>query len=1073
MTIIKVSTKLAAVILFLAMCVSSYGQGSTATITGTVKDPQGAIVPGATVTVTQTETNFSQKVKTANSGEFSLGNLPVGPYRVRIEMTGFASFEQQGIVLQVGQVANLPVALTVGAQTDTVEVTGEASAVETTDNAVQSVIGQKVVEGLPLNGRNPADLVNTVAGVTNVSLNIDSTNFAAATTNYYKQPTSTIASESVISTHGVRPGGTYFSLDGASNVDPYSVIGGPFPNPDATQEFNVVTGSYGAQYVSAPGGAVNIVTRSGTNDVHGTVFEFIRNGFFNAENAVLAIPDPLKRNQYGATLGGPILKNKVFLFGAFQETDISTANAFSNFVPSAAERNGMFTSLITGLPVQVPISPATANLLKFIPLANRPTGAFVESVGTKSKDHQGTLKADLTLGQHRFFARYFGDYLNQPAVGMVGNDAFHRYAGQVRNWYSVAGGDTWASKSGHWLSNTTVSYASATINNTSPATDSMLSPTALGMNGITVDNGGGIGVFASFSISAFNNTTQIPRTNLNFTEDATHIVGNHELSFGGDFNRIQLTLNDTTGRNPAFAFEGINSLIQYGPLNDNTNADLLLGAPLLLSQEDGFFATPRGKLFGVYGQDRYRVTDKLTLIGGLRWDPFFPYPQQGNRLTCFVPGEQSTVFTNASKGLVFPGDSNCQPGGATNKYNVVEPRVGFAYQLDKKGSLALRGGYGIYAVQLPLNVYEGFNDAPYTRQLVEIQPFLSWDNVYASAGIANPFAGGFHGSSYNPPSTIAFPSFAYVISTFDKGVRPGTTQQYSLSLQQAFTSKDSMELAYVGTLSTNLTNTADANLPVPSSTATAATVQARRPYQAFSQIIDIRSDSRGSYNGLDLTVRHQSPKGLSATSAFNWSKCIDEATQSGTTSAILEHGNSPRLTRGRCDFDQNLTWRTIGVWNLPSLEGSNAAIKYALGSWSTSGIFTLDAGQPFTVTAADNSNSGLNTDYADRIPGVPLYDNGILNYNAFTQNAMNTYGNSGRNSFRSKRYVDLDMGLQKNFPITKRVNTTFRAETFNLFNHANYYGINSSYTNSTAQNFGVYTESHDPRIMQFSLKVLF
>lgn len=240
-------------------------------------------------------------------GSFRISSIPVGPYVVRVNKDGFASYEQKGIVLTVGQVATIQVSMTVGAQTQDVVVSAEAPAVESTNSTIQSVVDENVVSNLPLNGRNPAALMYTAPGITDATLNPQGTNANSTVAG------GALSDESAPTTNGVRPGGTYFSLDGAGNIDPFNVIGGPFPNPDATQEFSVVSGSYGSRYVSAPGGAVNIVTKSGTNQIHGSVFEFLRNGFFNAENYFATTPDTLKRNQFGFAAGGPILKKNCLL----------------------------------------------------------------------------------------------------------------------------------------------------------------------------------------------------------------------------------------------------------------------------------------------------------------------------------------------------------------------------------------------------------------------------------------------------------------------------------------------------------------------------------------------------------------------------------------------------------------------------------------------------------------------------------------------------------------------------------------------------------------------------------------
>jgi len=295
-----------AALLFVLSPQPAFTQVSTASIQGTVVDSTGAAVGGATITATQLDTQIARTTTSEASGAYIFPLLPVGSYSVKVSAAGFAPFEQTGIVLTVDEAASVPVALRVGNISETVTVNSDATMLNTTSSQTATLISQHQVEGLPLDGRNPATLVFLAGGVSNPVLNIPLSN----TGNAILQNSLVYPTEIAATVHGVRGGGVYFSLDGASNVDPYQVTGGPFPNPDATEEFSVVSGNYGSRYVSAPGGAVNIVTKSGTNQIHGDVFEFIRNGAVNARNFFAAQPDALKRNQFGATAGGPIIRDR-------------------------------------------------------------------------------------------------------------------------------------------------------------------------------------------------------------------------------------------------------------------------------------------------------------------------------------------------------------------------------------------------------------------------------------------------------------------------------------------------------------------------------------------------------------------------------------------------------------------------------------------------------------------------------------------------------------------------------------------------------------------------------------------
>ena len=1077
-------------------------QVSTASVNGTVQDNTGAVIPGAKVSLVQTQTGFKTETVSGSEGAFRISSIPIGPYVMSVSRDGFAHYKQDGIVLTVGQVASFQISLTVGAATQDIVVTAEIPAVESTDNTIQSVVDEQVVEGLPLNGRNPAALVYTAPGVTDALINPIGTN-----ANSSVAPGASLLSESAPTANGVRPGGTYFSLDGAGNVDPNSVVGGPFPNPDATQEFSVVSGSYGARYVSAPGGAVNIVTKSGTNQIHGSVFEFVRNGVFNAQNYFSTTPDTLKRNQFGFAAGGPILKNKLFAFGSYQQTLIRSQNLINAYVgivtPTENMHAGQFKSAITGDIVTVPVSKVAGNLMTYIPGPNYtpPGGALTNYNSTspnKTNDPQWVTKVDYDLGQHRLFARYFADHQITAANPMAattttasGYNALTATQALSGTWDAIALGDTWSRNS--WVVDGRASFVKAhTIVGPSPSL-SGLNIKALGATGVTIGDHPTLPTFYAFGglFASGGSTADTKTTSWDYSPDVLHSAGKHELGFGADLRFIGLNQVNDTGQNPSYVFVGLHSLyLGAGPLDNNAFADLMEGYPFEDLQADGTFSSVTGHLFGLYAQEKYRASTRLTLTGGLRWDPYLPYAPKNNQIDCFNPGQQSQVFTNAPKGLIFPGDPGCSSGGTSAKFALVQPRVGLAYRLDQTGNTALRAGWGLYSTQFQLESLNGFSAPPFVRSfLIENIPFgfQNIDAPWTSMGESDPFANGFTNASYQPPSDASFANaekIGFADSAIDKNFRPAYVEQWSLSLQHAFNHSDSVELAYVGTQGIHIAQSYDANLPVYNGNA--AKPGSARPYgsEGLTQILTLVSNSTSNYHGLNATYRHHGAGGLDLMSAFNWSKCLDDGSQPPTTSGIFgatgEGDNLvangaylPHARFGRCDFDQNVTSRTTAVWSSPTLKGANTLVRTLAGSWAVTGLVVADAGQPFSVTdSAGNSQTSLSLDLADRVPSVPTHLNGKLNIAAFTGNAPGTYGNSGRNSFRSAPWVHIDPALMKTFPLVReRVNLLFRAEAFNVFNHPNMLLPASNI--SAPGTFGLISAARDPRILQLSMKLLF
>ncbi|MGA8026246.1 MAG: carboxypeptidase regulatory-like domain-containing protein, partial [Bryobacteraceae bacterium] len=497
-------------------------QLATARVTGTVRDEQAAVVPQAKVTVTQTQTGYDAQATTNDAGQFNFPALPVGPYDIRVEAAGFRMYQRSGVVLTVGQELTVDVPLELGVADQVVNVEANAVAVDTTSATQQSTVEENVIRDLPLNGRNPAMLTYTVAGVTDTTQND-----AGSTTAPAKALDATNPQQSAPSVHGSRPGGTYFSLDGANNTDPYTVIGGPFPNPDAVGEFSVVTGTYGAQYVSAPGGALNIVTKSGTNEVHGSAFEFIRNGYFNARNALSTTPDVLKRNQFGVAVGAPIIRNRLFVFGTYQATPTSDNLTKTGLFPTALEAQGNFGTFT--IPSAM-ISPTNQKLLKYLPVGTSSSALTSYQSPQNSNDQQGLMKVDLDLGQHRVFARAFYDRYTLDPVGSNGPGGLaSAHTGFIQPWLSLALGDTWTK--GNWIFQSRASLIRQQA--TAFVASDNISYKSLGVTNVTDDNLhpaiSTVGAFPGFQVGAGNNA-EFPRKEVELSETVFASEGKHQLS---------------------------------------------------------------------------------------------------------------------------------------------------------------------------------------------------------------------------------------------------------------------------------------------------------------------------------------------------------------------------------------------------------------------------------------------------------------------------------------------------------------------------------------------------------------
>jgi len=1071
--------RIAAISLFLS--VPAYGQVSTALISGVVTDNSGAVVPAVNLTLTQAETQQQRSALSNDTGAYAFPALPVGTYSIEATKSGFAPFRRSGIQLTVGQSAEVAISLQLGDVNQAVTVTGDVSLVQATEATLSRLVDEKQVEGLPLNGRNPANLVFLAPGVANPVQNIPVSN----TGSPILQNSLVYPSEIAPTINGVRGGGVYFSLDGANNIDPYQVTGGPFPNPDAVQEFSVVSSTYGARYVSAPGGAVNVVTRSGTNEFHGSLFEFVRNGDLNARNFFAAQQDQLKRNQFGFTAGAPVRKNKLFAFGSYQRMFLrDIVGGQVAFVPTVAQRAGDFSSISavirdpnTGTPFagnRIPVSsfdPVSVKLLAYIPVPAGADGRIVYSRPVVQNENQAVVKVDYITGQNRFFWRYLYSGFDWDGVAIPDQNLVASYRGQTHRWDNAAFGYTWS------RSNVVSEFRMAYVrdNSITFAGENQVSLAGLGAKLTagqypTIQS---LGVTGYFSIVP-GNYNGWPRDTYDIAENISIIRGRHEISFGTEIQRIFTSLVTDNGQNFNTTFGG--------SLSGNALSDLFLGRAASASQSDGIYANAHGVLWGFYGEDRLRLNPKLTVTVGMRWDPYWPLKGENNRMQCFRPGEQSQVYVNAPTGLVYPGDQGCNAAGTSSNLATFQPRLGLAYQLDKAGRTVLRGGYGLYTQQEQTAYFLGFGRVqPFVRSFSLISPPSLVDPWSTFPG-GNPFSGGFKLDNNPRAKDVPFINPA-VANTLAPNLHLPYIQQWSFTLERSITQNDVIEASYVGTKGTRLSIAADYNQPlyIPGQS-TQSNAQQRRPYPLIGQLVGLRDDGNSSYNGLQITGRHRSRGGVTFTSNFTWSKSLDYTSAPANTAltggGLIPLPSNPRLRRGPSDFDLRYSWRTSFVWQVPFAKKAHGWARVA-SDWEVNGLFAIDSGFPFSIAAPfNNSFTGNGLDQADVVPGQSYtlpggrsradQVNQWFNTAAFTANQTGTFGNSGRNIIQSPGLVNFDVALVKPIPIGDRFRFLFRSEFFDLFNTPQFFPPGNTISTPT---FGKITSARDPRILQLSLKL--
>ena len=1071
------------------------GQATSASLTGQIVDGAGAAIPGAKVTVRNTDTNLQQSTLSNAEGIYTVAPLPPGPYTLTVEITGFQKYVQSGIVLTVNEAASQNISLKLGDVQQTVTVSANAELINTTSAEISSVVNQHSITQLPLNGRDPSSLVLLSPGTTNI-LNTGGGEIQSG----FSFPTETGASA-----NGGRQGSTYYLLDGVPNMDSYLLLAAPFPNADATQEFRVISNNFDAHYGFAPGAVVSIQTRSGANQFHGGVFEFIRNNDLNAGDYFTHAVDSLKRNQFGGDVGGPILKDKLFFFVNYQGTR-SVSNASSNvaYTPTAAMLNGDFSAVpftlkapfatIDGKPNQIDptlFSPAAVTITKTgLPLGQvASTGQVHYTTGKIINNFdEGTARLDYDLASNqRLSIRSYINYFNQPSGDINGNilsvlvlPAYVQIMNEPMEYYNEALSHTWTISpsmvnvfTGFWTQMS--AHSSATLNDSSGQPMCLSRyinvnelPGQCYLEGLNITNGFQTG---------YTEPSQELRTTVGLSDTFTKTLGNHTLSFGVNAWHQYAQESTQYPTQPIVSF--------YGSFTGFGLADFLMGDLGGFTQGAGEIAKVTGWQLGIFGQDQYRLRPNLTLTAGLRWDPNLPPSVAGGRGAAFIPGEQSSMYPNAPTGLVFPGDHGVDDSLMPTSYEYFEPRLGVAFQPRSLPHTSVRAGFGLFTAPLSYSQY---------NHTADISPFSPTFTFYAGStplSFQNPWSGftgtggvspfpPFASISVKPPSNAAFTTPISVPAIFSNDFKLGTTASWNLSIEQAIGSDMALHLAYVGSESYHQTTVLDQNPGI------FANGGARTTYTNFSDILTDYSNANSSYHSLQVGLEKRLSHNIQFMSNFTWAKTIDLSASGNISYGTPQLGDPFDLSWNRGISYLNVPLISISnfVYTTPSLNNSNLFMRGLLGSWEISGIVTAQSGSPFTIIGGNGNNNSGALQYGDRadvVPGQSLnvhqggreqWLNRYFNTAAFTQNAPGTFGNTGKNILTGPAVNTADLGLIKNWRVRERYQMQFRWEMFNALNHPSF-GTPSN--DPTSANFGQITSTGavPPRVMQGAVKVDF
>jgi hypothetical protein len=1068
----------AALVVMVLLTTPLDAQVATGTILGNVKDTSGAAVPGAQVTATNVETQFSRSTTSDVDGQYALRLLPLGNYRIDVTLDGFKNFTQTGIVLDVGRNARIDATIEPGGVAETISVVADAPLVEANSASLSRTVGQNEVLNLPLVNRDLYTLLSITGGVTS--------NEGSNSLGGPEQLTTVNGSQRA------QIGTVNFQLDGGNNTAGLRGTGNPAPNPEAIQEFRVITNNYAAEYGRYPAGIVDVVTKSGTNEFHGAAFEFYRDEKLNAKRwtppGVTSAKDPLDRNQYGAAGGGPIRKEKTFFFvsysGLRQEETYYRNTAV---VPTARERSGDFSASAVkprdpltnaAFPGDVipanRLDPAAATIQeKYVPQSNLPNNFFEVSRPDPLNTDEATLKLDHRLSANRSLAVSYFFQKGSDTQPLSGIASMPTTGGNIPwvdrdfNWtqHNLNAADTWTlgPTMFNQLRFTYMRQFGARVNNPTTSLGDLNSRFRIQ----------GDPTLPRLTVSGyFTGQTSIagPDAGSDYwsvKDSLTLSHGNHSLKFGGEVSYEKIVHDTLLDNYGVFTFNGSKT--------GNAYADFLLGLPATMTQDAPIRKLDNGAYLSLFAQDDFRVHSRVTLNLGVRYDLQFPYTDPQNRKLAFVPGARSQVSPTALEGLLFPGDPGISRGIVKTDVNNIAPRLGVAWDPRGDGRMAVRAGAGIFYGSITGNEWNTTADnQPFTvRQSFPTVKTLS-DPYGNLPGGAAPFPFDYDPASprFTLPAQVFGPSLDFVWPY---------TYQMNLTVEKEILRSFSMSASYVGALGRGLPASIDRNYPVFGPGATTANVNARRPYQPgiIGQARVLESTFSSDYHALQLSGERRGAR-FSAKAYYTFGKALEDVDYQGGGLPAVQNSNRIELERGRTSADRRHNFVFSGIWKLDYLERSAPVMKALLNDWTVSTIITLQSGTPLTIGSGQDRNfDGLTNDRADLV-GNPELDSGRpreelieqwFNTAAFAQPAIGLDGTAGRSILDGPGYHNVDLGVFRDIRLTGRAMFQLRLEATNVLNIVNLQ--NPSLSLNAPATFGKIRSARDMRRIQLGARVSF